>query len=78
MSFTKKAFTYISGLECADLVKVRRKYLEERSLYSLFCNLNPAKIIYYLKEISNFLVCSIKYRVFLNKFCVEKYFNCDI
>ena len=29
--------------ECADLVEVRKKYSEERSLYSLFRNVNPQK-----------------------------------
>ena len=38
-------------IEHADLVKVRQKYFEERSLYSLFRNVNPAKFFNYLKEI---------------------------
>ena len=29
---------------CADLVEVRKKYFEERSLYSLFRNVNPETI----------------------------------
>ena len=41
-------------IECADLVEVRQKYFEERSLYSLFRNVNPEKIIDYLKEIGMF------------------------
>ena len=28
-------------IECADVVEVRKKYFEERSLYSLFRNVNP-------------------------------------
>ena len=38
-------------IECADLVEVREKYFEERSLYSLFRNVNPEKKIDYLKDI---------------------------
>ena len=38
-------------IECADLVAVRKKYFEERALYSLFRNVNPGKIFEYLKEI---------------------------
>ena len=38
--------------ERAGLVEVRKKYFEERSLYSLFRNVNPEKIIFnFLKEI---------------------------
>ena len=40
--------------ECADLVEVRKKYSEERSLYSLFRNVNPEKKFDYLKEIGMF------------------------
>ena len=40
--------------ECADLVEVRKKYFEERSLYSLFRNVNPQKFFVYLKEIGMF------------------------
>ena len=35
-------------IECADLVEVRKKYVEERSLYSLFQNVNLEKIFDYL------------------------------
>ena len=28
-------------IECADLLGVRKKYFEERTLYSLFRNVNP-------------------------------------
>ena len=31
-------------IECANLVKVRKKYSEERSLYSLFQTVNPEKV----------------------------------
>ena len=41
-------------IECADLVEIRKKYLEERSLYSLFRNVNPEKTFDYLKEIGMF------------------------
>ena len=61
-------------IECADLVEIRKKYFEERCLYSLFWNVNPGKILTTWKR----LVCFTKYKVFWSKFCVEKYFNCDI
>ena len=41
-------------IECADLVEVRKKYFEERSLYSLFRNVNLEKFFDYLKEIGMF------------------------
>ena len=41
-------------IECADLVEVRKKYVEERSLYSLFRNVNPEEICNYLTEIGMF------------------------
>ena len=41
-------------IECADLVEVRKKYSEERSLYSLFRNVNPEKNFDYVKEIGKF------------------------
>ena len=41
-------------MECADLVEARKKYFEERSLYSLFQNVNLEKIFNYLKETGMF------------------------
>ena len=41
-------------IECAELVEVRKKYFEERSLYSLFRNVNLEKFFDYLKEIGMF------------------------
>ncbi len=38
-------------IERADLVDVRRKYFEERSLYSLFRNIVPKAISDFLREI---------------------------
>ena len=38
-------------VECADLLEARKKYFEERSLYSLFRNVKPEKIFDYVKEI---------------------------
>ena len=38
-------------MECADLLEVRKKYFEEKSLYSLFRNVNPEIVFDYLKEI---------------------------
>ena len=37
-------------IECADLLEIRKKYFEERSLYSLFRNVIP--IFFFLREIS--------------------------
>ena len=31
-------------IECSDLAKIRKKYFEELSLYSLFRNVNPEKM----------------------------------
>ena len=41
-------------IKCADLVEVRKKYIEEKSLYALFRTVNPEKSFYYLKEIGMF------------------------
>ena len=41
-------------IECADLVEVKKKYFEEKSLHSLFRNVNPEKIFYDLKETGMF------------------------
>ena len=41
-------------IECAALVEVRNRYFEERSLYSLFRNVNPEKNFDYLREIGVF------------------------
>ena len=40
-------------IECADLAEVRKKYFEEKSLDSLFRNVNP-EVFDYLKEIGMF------------------------
>ena len=48
--------TYIL-IECADLVEVKKKYFEERSLYSLFWNVNLERILISLEK----LVYSTKY-----------------
>ena len=40
-------------IKCADLVEVRKKYFEEKSLDSLFRNVNP-EVFDYLKEIGMF------------------------
>ena len=47
------AVKFIS-IECADLLEVRNKYLEERSLYSLFRNVIPEIIFDFLREIGVF------------------------
>ena len=41
-------------IEFADLVEVRNKYFEERSLYSLFRNVIPEVIFDFLREIGVF------------------------
>ena len=38
-------------IECADLLEIRKKYFEERSLYSLFRNVIPEIIFDFLREI---------------------------
>ena len=38
-------------IECADLLEIRKKYFEERSLYSLFGNVIPEIIFDFLREI---------------------------
>ena len=40
--------------ECADLLEIRNKYFEERSLYSLFRNVIPEIIFDFLREIGVF------------------------
>ena len=41
-------------IECADLLEIRKKYFEERSLYSLFRNEIPEKNFDFLREIGVF------------------------
>ena len=41
-------------IECADLLEIRKKYFEEKSLYSLFRNVIPEMILYFLREIGVF------------------------
>ena len=41
-------------IECADLLEIRKKYFEERSLYSLFRNVIPEIIVDLLREIGVF------------------------
>ena len=40
--------------ECADLLEIRKKYFEERSLYSLFRNVTPEIIFDFSREIGVF------------------------
>ena len=42
-------------IKCADLLEIRKKYFEERSLYSLFRNIIPEKMFDILREIGVFL-----------------------
>ena len=41
-------------IECADLLEIRKKYFEERSLYSLFRNVIPEIMFDFLREIGVF------------------------
>ena len=41
-------------IECADLLEIRKKYQEEKSLNSLFRNVIPEKKIDFLREIGVF------------------------
>ena len=41
-------------IECADSLEIRKKYFEERSLYSLFRNVIPEIIFDFLREIGVF------------------------
>ena len=43
-------------IECADLLEIRKKYFEEKSLYSLFRNVIPERILdfFFLREIGVF------------------------
>ena len=41
-------------MECADLLEIRKKYFEEKSLYSLFRNVSPEVVFDFLREIGVF------------------------
>ena len=41
-------------IECSGLLEIRKKYLEEKSLYSLFRNVIPEIIFDFLREIGVF------------------------
>ena len=41
-------------IECADLLETRKKYFEEKSLYSLFRNMIPEVVFDFLREIGVF------------------------
>ena len=41
-------------IECTDLLEIRKKYFEEKSLYSLFRNVIPEVIFDFLREIDVF------------------------
>ena len=41
-------------IECADLLEIRKKYFEEKSLYSLFRNVIPEVVFDFLREIGVF------------------------
>ena len=41
-------------IECADLLEIREKYFEEKSLYLLFRNVIPEVVFDFLREIGVF------------------------
>ena len=41
-------------IECADMLEIRKKYFEEKSLYSFFLNVIPEIIFDFLREIGMF------------------------
>ena len=41
-------------IECADLLEIRKKYFDEKSLYSLFRNVIPEVVFDFLREIGVF------------------------
>ena len=41
-------------IECADFLEIRKKYFEEKSLYSLFRNVIPEVVFDFLREIGVF------------------------
>ena len=41
-------------IECADFLETRKKYFEEKSLYSLFRNVIPEVVFDFLREIGVF------------------------
>ena len=41
-------------IECTDLLEIRKKYCEEKSLYSLFLNVIPEIFFDFLREIGVF------------------------
>ena len=41
-------------IECADMLETRKKYFEEKSLYSLFRNVIPEVVFDFLREIGVF------------------------
>ena len=56
-------------IECADLVEVRKKYFEEKSLYLLFRNVDPEKNFDFLTEVSVYYkVRGVLYRVCVKRF----------
>ena len=54
LSIEKRKASCLQRVVQLSQVEVRKKYFEERSLYLLFQNVNPEKIVDYLKEIGMF------------------------
>ena len=48
-------------IECADLLEIRKKHFEEKSLYSLFRNVIPEEFFIFISCVR--LVCFTKYEV---------------
>ena len=53
-ALTIKHMIYNIFIECADLLEVRKKYFEQKSLYSVFRNVSPEIIFDFLREIGVF------------------------
>ena len=47
-------YSQLNMIECADLLEIRKKYFEEKSLYSLFPNVIPEVVFDSLREIGVF------------------------
>ena len=55
-------------IECSDLLEIRKKYLEERSLYSLFRNVNPQNFL----GLPERNLCNLRYKRRRCKLCKKR------
>ena len=72
-------------IECTDLLEIRKKYFEEKSLYSLFRNVIPEVVFDFLREIGVFYkvwsvlrkcLCEVLSKSCFKKFYVEHFKIC--